>query len=509
MRVVGLGDNVIDIWEGSGVAYPGGNAVNVAVSAVRLGCEGIYLGTVSNDRWGRALMGALRAEDVDVSRCRIADGATTKLCWEVPDGRGHRCVRTDRGESWPGYVAMDALQEACALSADAILTSCNAKMTCDLPRLDARQGVLSFDFGEQEKYLSAQYLAKVAPHIDFAQFSCSGMTEGEAAELHRSIGLTCPVLMTRGSEEPILFAGDRRILGRAAEGEAVDTLGAGDSFIAALVIGLLRRGWSRGHALPEDEVVVSALRDAADHAARMCQEHGAFGHQISFARPSAVVFDNDGVIVDTEPLYAEQCKEFVRTYGAEMTAEDVHALRGASDEQQAKIISRYTGLTCEATQELVLSYMREHQPDFASIVMPGVRGLIAELDEAGIPIGMASSSPLGDLLRVVDQCGLEGRFDVIASGGQYEESKPNPRIYLDVIDRLGSVPGSTIVIEDSPYGIEAGVRAGAEVLALRLPGFDVDHHEAGFAFDSHQQILDYLRDRLSTARKGGEQACTQ
>lgn len=500
MQVVGLGDNVFDVWEGSGLGYPGGNAVNVSVSAARLGCDAAYVGAIADDKWGRAILATLRAEDVDTSACQAVAGASTKRCIEVPDGPGHRWVRNELGDAWPGYRPLTDRQLAKTNAADAILTSCNAKCVSDLPRLAGRAGVLSFDFGEKPAYRTPEYLGAVAPYIDLAQFSCSGISEDEAARLYTSSGLECPVLITRASCAPLLFSGDGCVRGRAAEGSVRDTLGAGDSFVTALVIALLRRGWGRGKALPATEVCEGALLEAADHAARMCQLPGAFGHGLVFERPAAVVFDNDGVIVDSEPLYGRITQEFVRSHGAELSAEDLGSLRGASEKDQLQIIAPYIGCTTEEARDLSTrafdEYFARNPLNFADIEMPGVRDLIWWLHGQGIPLALASSSSMRDLEQVIDQCGLGGAFDAVVSGHDMPESKPNPAIYLEVFAQLGVDAAHSIVIEDSKYGVEAGLRAGAQVLALRTPEAPVDLTEASLAFDNHAQILRHLRDRL-------------
>ncbi|WP_298579306.1 PfkB family carbohydrate kinase [uncultured Olegusella sp.] len=497
MKIVGLGDNVFDLWSGTNYGYPGGNAVNVAVSATRLGCEGVYVGSIADDKWGRAIMAALRAERVDFSTCRIVAGGTTKRCISEPCGAGHHWLRNELGKNWPDYFALNGNQLEVVCDADVILTSCNAHVEDDLPRLADCRNLLSFDFGEKEKYWTPDYLKRVAPYIDLAQFSREGISVNEAASFYTALDLTCPVLVTRGPKAPILFCdGALRAIGIEVDKQPLDTLGAGDAFITALIVGLVKRGWKHKGKLPNQEACTQTLIDAAAHAERMCQARGAFGHGTDFSRPDAVIFDNDGVIVDTEPLYAEICQQLVRQYGKEMSASDVFALRGASDEHQAKIIGSYLGMDVPHTQRVVAEYFISHTINFADIQIPHAAKLICWLKEQGIRVGIASSSPMRDLKKVICELGLEDAFDVVASGEHFEESKPNPAIYTYVINKLGADPSRTVVIEDSQYGIEAGLRAGAEVLALQTPGVNIDLTAANFAFDNHKQIKQYLTDRL-------------
>ncbi len=280
MRVLGLGDNVFDSYDNLGVAYPGGNAVNVAVSAARLGHEASYLGRVADDPWGERLLCALRAERVDVSACEVVPGGTTKVCHQDRIAGERRFKGVELGQAWPAGPEPTAANIECACGFDAVLTSCNAKVDAWLPLLSGRSGVLSYDFGEKDKYRTPENLAKLAPYVDLAQFSMGGAGRGAVTDFLAAWRFGCPVLVTRGGLPPLLSDGGVLVSGVAAEGSAVDTMGAGDSFAVALVTALVEKGWRRGGPLPEAARLEEALAFAAAHAARMCQVEGAFGHAV-------------------------------------------------------------------------------------------------------------------------------------------------------------------------------------------------------------------------------------
>ncbi len=295
MRVLGLGDNVFDSYDNLGLSYPGGNAVNVAVSAARLGHEASYLGRVANDAWGERLLDALRAEGVDTSACELVEGGTTKVCHQ-DRLRGERHFKGCAvGDAWPGSPEPTAEAVSFAAGFDVVLTSCNAKVDGWLSLLGERKGVLSYDFGEKDKYRMPESLAKVAPHIDLAQFSMSGVADGDIDAFLERWGFGCPVLVTRGSLPPILAWDGGCVYGVAATGEATDTMGAGDAFVTALVTALVERGWRRGAALPDKPRLEAALEFAAAHAARMCQVEGAFGHAVRTADVAAGAAGEDAV----------------------------------------------------------------------------------------------------------------------------------------------------------------------------------------------------------------------
>lgn len=282
MRAVGLGDNVFDVYENMGVAYPGGNAVNVAVNAARLGCDAGYLGAIATDANGDLMVRILVGEGVDVRGCARPAGTTTKRCVEdVFDGE-RSFKRNELGENWVG--PLDLLPEHIRVvsSYDVVFSSCYAKMADQMDKLRDVDGIVVFDFGEKEKYRTAEYLMQVLPVIDLAQFSMSGMSvQGVLAEVAR-MGIACPVLATRGAQAPIVVIGGEVIEGIPSEGFARDTMGAGDAFVTAFATSLVASGWRKGSA-PRVADVELALRKAGEHAHRMCQVDGGFGHACDLA----------------------------------------------------------------------------------------------------------------------------------------------------------------------------------------------------------------------------------
>ncbi len=277
MRVLGLGDNVFDVYENQKVAYPGGNAVNVAVNAARLGAKAAYLGNIADDTAGELMVAVLEKERVDLTRCQRPAGSTTKCCIEsVINGERH-WKRNELGDRWAGPLVLTENLVTYAALFDAVFTSCNAKIPREIAKLEGIPGVVVFDFGEKEKYRAPEYLGKVLAAVDIAQFSMSGLARDRVLEEVARMGIGCIVLITRGSEPPLLIAGDEIYEGMRNEGTIVDTMGAGDAFVTALVIELLGSGWHKGATL-EADVAHRALDAAARHAREACSHTGAFGH---------------------------------------------------------------------------------------------------------------------------------------------------------------------------------------------------------------------------------------
>jgi fructoselysine 6-kinase len=261
MRLVGIGDNCVDCYAHTGTMYPGGNALNVAVFARRSGAEAAYVGVVGDDDAGRCIRQALLAEGVAIERLRMVAGQTAYATIDIVDGErvfGHHDVGVSVFEPTAGdydYVA----------GFDLIHTGDCSVLEEHVAALAAR-GRVSFDFGI---HLEPAYVEPLLGHVYVAEFSASDLDADEVQELVRWAHRRGPafVLATMGAGGALLFDGRRGHHQPAVPTTVVDTLGAGDAFIAGTLVGL-----AGGRAAPE------VLGAAAELAARTCAEVGAFGH---------------------------------------------------------------------------------------------------------------------------------------------------------------------------------------------------------------------------------------
>ncbi|WP_326685972.1 PfkB family carbohydrate kinase [Streptomyces sp. NBC_01795] len=261
MRICGVGDNVVDRYPQRGLMYPGGNAVNVAVHAARCGAEAAYLGVLGTDEAGGHIRTALDAEGVGTDRVRTADGpnayATVRL-----DAEGNRhFAGSDEGVSrfTPDDADLDWLA-----GFDLLHTGDCSGLEHALPLL-ARACPLSYDFSDRPW----PYAEPLLPHVRYAVFSRPGAGDREAAALADAAHRAGPetVIVTRGGGGALVSRDGVPHLQPVTPVEVVDTLGAGDSFVARLMVALLD-----GAAVP------SAAAQAAAYAAEVCTHEGAFGH---------------------------------------------------------------------------------------------------------------------------------------------------------------------------------------------------------------------------------------
>ncbi len=259
--IVAFSDNVVDCYRDQQVMYPGGNCVNHAVFARRAGARAAYAGAVSDDAAGRAIRDALVSEGVDISRLRFVSGDTAYCVIELKDGE-RIFVGANLGVS---IVAPESADLALFRSADALHTGRSSHIDAWLPALSDMTRI-SYDFATVR---DAAKIGALAAHCFLASFSGGGLTRDEAADLAqmaRKAGATW-VLVTRGDEGALLAGPNSITETPVAPVTPIDTLGAGDTFIARTLVGLLRGDG------PGD--ILSA---AARAAAETCLERGAFGY---------------------------------------------------------------------------------------------------------------------------------------------------------------------------------------------------------------------------------------
>lgn len=209
----------------------------------------------------------------------------------------------------------------------------------------------------------------------------------------------------------------------------------------------------------------------------------------------AVIFDMDGVLVDTEYFYVQELRAFCREFGIPVTEDELKAQVGASAQAFTRMIHDWFGrigraeLSPEETLDIYMAWADKRDYDYRALLNPGVPETIDALKARGVRMALASSSRMENILHVLDECGLSDRFDPIVSGEQFVESKPEPDIYLHTIDLLSLPAGVCCCVEDSVPGITAGKRAGLFVIAKREDRF-------GFSQDAADAVIDAIPDLL-------------
>ncbi len=180
----------------------------------------------------------------------------------------------------------------------------------------------------------------------------------------------------------------------------------------------------------------------------------------------AVIFDCDGVLIDSEPIaVAILCRDLAEL-GVPMPEDEVHhRFTGWTTTQIAEAIAAEFGVPVPA--DWAPTHNARVRDAVAASVEPiaGVIAVLDALDAAGIPWGVASQSGMPYLERGLGRVGIWQRaLGRVASSQLVARPKPAPDVYLKAMELVGARPGSTVVVEDSPTGVRAGVAAGARVI---------------------------------------------
>lgn len=181
----------------------------------------------------------------------------------------------------------------------------------------------------------------------------------------------------------------------------------------------------------------------------------------------AVIFDMDGVLADSEPLYHLSLNQVLQAHGYSLSDEDNRIILGTTVEftwQTLKDRFQLDGKLEDwigVYDEVLLKNLKENiEPS------PGLYDLLDSLDARGLPFGLASSSQGNWVDVILTILGVKDRFRVVMSGDMVTDGKPHPEIYLTAAGKLGVEPTRCLVFEDSPHGIRAGKAAGMTVVAV-------------------------------------------
>lgn len=186
--------------------------------------------------------------------------------------------------------------------------------------------------------------------------------------------------------------------------------------------------------------------------------------------PQAVLFDMDGTFVDTEPLWFDAEVSYAIAHGATWSAEDAEQTVGEPLAHTAQKLIDITGSDRAPGDVMgyLASYVMERVAAEEMRWMPGVEQLLATLNDEGIPAALVTSSLRPVAQSVVSKLD-EGALQAVVSGSDVTNMKPHPEPYLRAAELLGVDIGGAVVIEDSPAGIQSGLRSGAAVIGIPGP----------------------------------------
>jgi HAD superfamily hydrolase (TIGR01509 family) len=205
----------------------------------------------------------------------------------------------------------------------------------------------------------------------------------------------------------------------------------------------------------------------------------------------AILFDLDGVIVDSEPLHEKAYRQTSLHLGRDLTSEEIASLKGTVDEiGAAKLLEYNPGATLSVPQ--VMEYQNNlfkamfHQVKLIS----GSREFIKKAHRKGFKLGLTTSALQENQQRIFEMFDLGPFFSAIITREDIINGKPHPEPYLKTAERLGVAPANALVIEDSVNGVRSGTSAGCRVVAITtsFPRERLMELQADYVVDSFREL---------------------
>lgn len=205
----------------------------------------------------------------------------------------------------------------------------------------------------------------------------------------------------------------------------------------------------------------------------------------------AVIFDMDGVLIDSEIEYLKHSLVFARTKNPNVQLEDLFGMVGSSRADAWGCMARAIG-NGQSWEELKQEFREScdiyAQMDYRKIFRPEVPAILKTLHDMGLKLALASSTQLDIIMRVLNENEIAHWFPVVVTGAQFKRSKPDPEIYHFTAGQLDVKESECLVIEDSTFGITAAYRAGMKIAALIDPRFHFDQSLADYRMKTLTEI---------------------
>jgi len=210
-------------------------------------------------------------------------------------------------------------------------------------------------------------------------------------------------------------------------------------------------------------------------------------------KPEAVIFDMDGVIVDSMPYHFLAWYEALRPYGVRVSCFDVYSKEGEKWNKTLKDLLIHSGMnpTKRLLDEIFARRRRIFRRFFQSFIFSGAEELLAFLEKKGYLLGLVTGSPLKEVNTILP-LKVKTKFGIIVAGDQVKKGKPNPEPYLKAARLFGLKPGQCLVIENAPLGIKSAKMAKMPCIAITTSLPKEYLSQADFVVDKLQDILKFI-----------------
>jgi len=184
-------------------------------------------------------------------------------------------------------------------------------------------------------------------------------------------------------------------------------------------------------------------------------------------KPRAIIFDMDGVIIDSMPYHFLAWYEALRPYGARVSCFDVYSKEGENWEKTLTGLLRKAKISPSPglLKEIFLKRKKIFKGYFKRFIFQGAEDFLACLKGQGYTLGLVTGSPLPEVNKILP-LRIRSLFDSLVAGNQVKRGKPHPEPYLKCAKSIGLKPGECVVVENAPFGIESAKKAGMFCIAL-------------------------------------------
>ncbi|GBD92812.1 beta-phosphoglucomutase [bacterium BMS3Abin05] len=211
----------------------------------------------------------------------------------------------------------------------------------------------------------------------------------------------------------------------------------------------------------------------------------------------AVLFDFDGVLVDSLPYHIQAWQAEFSKLGARINPNDVYLREGSRAKAIGRVLYEKSGLpfTEEELDALIARKRKLYAETTRAGFTPGARELLSEIKRRGLKIGLVTGSIWENIRSVLDQ-GTVDLFDEVVTGHDVQNGKPHPEPYLTAAEKLGIPAENCLVVENAPFGITAAKKAGMFCVAVESTLDKSYLQEADLIFPGLQEMLENLDEIL-------------
>lgn len=213
----------------------------------------------------------------------------------------------------------------------------------------------------------------------------------------------------------------------------------------------------------------------------------------------AIIFDMDGVLVDSEGLWKIAEREVFSSLGVKMNDTLCEQTQTMTTTEVTKFwFSRnpWQGKTLEEVEQMVITRVIQFI-ESEDCEIPGIKDFIKKFKSEGFKVGLATNSPHQIIPKVLHKLKVAHMFDAVTSAEFEKQGKPEPDVYLTILDRLKANKKNCIVVEDSNPGIKAAKKAGMKVVAFTNKGKNKNLTGADYILHDYRQWDKHLFDNLN------------